>query len=138
MRFALEPLAGGKYRSLGQAMMEAKNFTYQTSGDVTNNRKFTLLGDPAMTLGFPEFRVRATRVNNIPVAQADTLRSADKVIIEGEVTDLAGNILAGFNGNIYPSVFDKPRTFNTLGNDPGSPAGLFSDPNQRIVQGKAL
>jgi hypothetical protein len=53
MQFAMQPDANGKYRSLGEAILAAKNYTYQTSGDVINNRKFTLLGDPALTLAFP-------------------------------------------------------------------------------------
>jgi hypothetical protein len=49
MQFAMQPGANGKYRSLGEAVKEAKNYTYQTSGDLINNRKFTLLGDPGFT-----------------------------------------------------------------------------------------
>ncbi|MEI9910283.1 MAG: C25 family cysteine peptidase [Bacteroidota bacterium] len=44
LQFALQPDATGKYKSLGDAVKEAKNYTYQTSGDITNNRKFTLMG----------------------------------------------------------------------------------------------
>jgi hypothetical protein len=137
MRVALEPGPGGKSRTLGDAMRDAKNFTYQNSGDVANNRKFILLGDPAMTLAFPEFRVRATTVNNIPIAQADTLRATDKVTIEGEVTDLAGNIMTGFSGTVYPSVFDKPAISTTLANDPGSQAVPFSARQGALFKGKA-
>src|SRR5690606_12806639 len=53
LRIALQPLPDGRYLSLGEAAMQAKNFTYQNSGDITNNRKFTLLGDPAMTVAYP-------------------------------------------------------------------------------------
>jgi hypothetical protein len=35
----------------------AKNYTYRASGDIINNRKFTLLGDPALTLWhFPRLK----------------------------------------------------------------------------------
>ncbi|MBC7874592.1 MAG: type IX secretion system sortase PorU, partial [Ferruginibacter sp.] len=125
LQLALQPDANGKYKTLGDAVKEAKNFTYQTSGDITNNRKITLLGDPALTLAFPTLRVRASKVNGIPVTAADTLRSTEKITIEGEVTDLSGNILTGFNGNVYPAVFDKPQTIRTLANDPGSQVAGF-------------
>ncbi|MGH2566467.1 MAG: C25 family cysteine peptidase, partial [Ginsengibacter sp.] len=49
LQIALQPDANGNYKTLGDAVKEAKNFTYQTSGDIANNRKFTLLGDPALT-----------------------------------------------------------------------------------------
>ena len=47
LQTALQPGADGVYPSLGDAVKQAKNFTYQTQSDIVNNRKFTLLGDPA-------------------------------------------------------------------------------------------
>lgn len=137
LRLALERDAAGQFRTLGEAVMAAKNYTYQTSGDITNNRKFTLLGDPAMRIGFPRFKVRTTLVNGIPVAQADTLRATEKVVMEGEVTDLQGNLLQDFNGTIYPVVYDKPQTVNTLANDPGSLVASFQVQSNALFKGKA-
>lgn len=137
LQFALQPDANGKYKSLGDAVKEAKNYTYQTSGDVANNRKFTLLGDPALTLAFPELRVRATKVNGIPVAMTDTLSSTERITMEGEVTDLQGNLLTTFSGNVYPTVFDKPQIVNTLANDPGSQVYSFQTQSNILFKGKA-
>ncbi|MBL7746023.1 MAG: type IX secretion system sortase PorU, partial [Chitinophagaceae bacterium] len=128
----------GVYKTLGDAVKEAKNYTYQTSSDVANNRKFTLLGDPALTLAFPRLKVRATRVNGLPVTIADTLSSTEKVVIEGEVTDLGGNVLTGFNGTVYPVVFDKSQTVHTLGNDPGSQVTSFQIQANALFKGKAV
>ncbi len=135
-RFALEPDVSGRYRSLGDATREAKNFTYQTLSDIANIRKFTLLGDPAMTLGFPSLRVEVTRVNGLPAAQADTLSATEKIIMEGEVRDLAGNLLPDFNGFVYPTVFDKPQTVSTLANDPGSLVAPFQVQTAVLYRGK--
>jgi hypothetical protein len=137
LQFALQPDANGKYKALGDAIKEAKNYTYQTSGDIANNRKFTLLGDPALTLAFPALRVRATKVNGIPAAQVDTLSSTEKITMEGEVTDVQGNLLTNFSGNVYPTVFDKPQTINTLANDPGSQVTAFQSQNNVLFKGKA-
>ena len=137
LQFALQPDANGVYKSLGESIKVAKNYTYQTSGDIVNNRKFTLLGDPALTLAYPSLRVRATKVNNIPIAQADTLSSTEKVVIEGEVTDVQGNLLGNFNGTVYPSVFDKPQTINTLANDPTSQVASFQTQTNILYKGKA-
>jgi hypothetical protein len=137
LQFALQPDANGNYKTLGDAIKEAKNFTYQSSGDITNNRKFTLLGDPALTLAFPKQKVIATKVNGFPVSTADTLSATDKAVIEGEVTDQAGNLLTNFNGNIYPTVFDKPQTISTLANDPGSSAIGFQSQTNVLFKGKA-
>ena len=137
LQFALQPDANGKYKTLGESIKIAKNYTYQTSGDIANNRKFTLLGDPALTLGFPVLKVRATTVNGIPASQADTLSSIEKVVIEGEVTDIQGNILSNFNGTVYPTVFDKAQTVNTLANDPSSQVVGFQAQNNTLYKGKA-
>ncbi|MDZ4795328.1 MAG: type IX secretion system sortase PorU [Bacteroidota bacterium] len=137
LQFALQPDANGKYKTLGDAIREAKNFTYQNSGDITNNRKFTLLGDPALTLAFPALRVRATKINGIAVATADTLSATEKIVIEGEVTDLSGNLLNNFTGTVYPTVFDKPQTVNTQANDAGSQVAAFQSQTNILFKGKA-
>lgn len=138
LREALTPDAAGKHKSLGDAVKAAKNFTYQTSGDVANNRKFTLLGDPALTLGFPQMKVKTTAINGLPVpANTDTLRATDKITIEGEVTDGSGVLLNNFNGTVYPVLFDKPQTVNTLANDPGSLVTGFVTQGNTLFKGKA-
>ena len=136
LQFALQPLPDGQYKTLGDAVKEAKNYTYQNSGDINNNRKFTLLGDPALTLAFPKWKVRATTVNGIPVAQADTLSSTEKIVMQGEITDLSGNLLTNFNGRVYPTVFDKPQIITTLANDPGSPVTSFQTQTNILFKGK--
>ena len=138
MQFATQPDANGKYRSLGEAVMAAKNFTYQTSGDVINNRKFTLLGDPALTLGFPQFKPRTTKINSVdPLTRTDTLSAGEKISIEGEVTDNNGSPLSGFNGILYPVIFDKLQTTTTKANDPGSQPTSFQQRSNILFKGKA-
>jgi hypothetical protein len=138
LRIALEPNADGKYKTLGEAVMAAKNFTYQTSGDITNNRKFALLGDPAMSLGFPVFRVEATSLNGINITNsADTIKAADFVTIDGQVKDLNGLPLNNFQGTVYLSLFDKPRNITTLANDPTSLPVSFQDQSDVLFRGKA-
>jgi hypothetical protein len=138
MQFAMQPDANGKYKSLGQAIMAAKNHTYQTSGDIINNRKFTLLGDPAVTLAFPLFKIKTTKINAIdPAPQTDTLSAGEKAIVEGVITDNNGAILSNFNGTLYPVVFDKPQTITTKANDPTSQQTSFQQQSNILFKGKA-
>ena len=119
-------------------MQAAKNFTYQTSADIANNRKFTLLGDPAMTLAFPAYSMKLTTVNGRDIAAvADTLSAGETVTAEGEVNDLSGQLLSGFQGTAYLSLFDKTQTVTTLANDPTSQAVPFSDQENTLFRGKA-
>jgi hypothetical protein len=106
----------GAYPALGDAVKKGKNAV--TSG-AKNNRKFILLGDPALVLNYPTYNVATKLVNGFDVAvYTDTLKALDKVTISGEITDEAGVKLSGFNGTVYPAIYDKPITINNLVNDP--------------------
>lgn len=137
IRYAMERDANGRYRSLGEAIRAAKNYTYQTSSDLANNRKFTLLGDPALSLAFPQHQVILTRVNGRDLAQADTLRAAEEITMEGEVRNRSGQLLTDFDGTLSASVFDKIAQVSTLGNDASSPVTSFQSWNQLLFKGKA-
>ena len=137
LQIALQPGVNGKYRSLGDAVRDVKNYTYQTSADIINNRKFTLLGDPALTPGFPSLKVRITNVNGLSSPQQDTLSSKETVVLVGEVTDLSGNVLNNFNGNVYSTIFDKPQIITTLGNDATSQPAPFSAQTSVLFKGKS-
>ena len=138
LKFALEPDALGRYRTLGEALTAGKNFTYQTSGDIINNRKFSLMGDPAMTLAFPQHKIKITAINGKdPDVVTDTLGATEDVIIDGEVRNNSGSLLNDFTGTVYLSVFDKVRNISTLGNDPTSPPTVFQDQENALFRGKA-
>lgn len=121
LRAALTPGASGRMPSLGMAAMQAKNETYRTSGDIANNRKFQLLGDPALTLAFPSYKVVTDSINGIAVGSGmDTLRALGTYVVSGHVEDIDGQAVADFTGTIYTTVYDKPAVKRTLGNDPDS------------------
>ncbi|MCW3073221.1 MAG: hypothetical protein JWP69_290 [Flaviaesturariibacter sp.] len=137
LQIALQPDAAGKFKSLGEAAQAAKNFTYLNGGDIINNRKFALLGDPAMTLGYPTQKVVPLLVNGKPVAtMADTLSATELVTITGEVTNVAGTRLSDFKGTVYLSLFDKPQTITTLANDAGSLPLSFQSQTAALFKGK--
>lgn len=138
LRFAFERDPQGRYKTLGTAMQVAKNFTYSNAGDVANNRKFTLLGDPAMTLAFPQLKVELTKVNGRDLATgADTLSATEMVTMEGEVRDVNGAVQTGFQGRVYLSLFDKVRNVVTLANDPTSTQVTYQDQSSILFRGKA-
>lgn len=135
---ALQKQPNGRYLSLGEAVRRAKNTTYTFFSDVINNRKFTLLGDPAMTLAYPLHTVQTTAINGVPVAaQPDTLKALAEYSISGHVTDAAGQVLTDFNGTVNATVFDKVQATNTLANDPGSLPVAFSVQKNTLFKGKA-
>jgi hypothetical protein len=102
---------------LGDIVREAKKFTNTLDG----NRKFTLLGDPALRLAFPKYNVVATHLNNVPFSSPhDTLKALSKITIDGEVRDKSNFLMSDFNGIASVNIYDKTKSVNTLVNDPYS------------------
>ncbi len=126
-----------KQKPIGIIFRDAKNTL--SGGNENNARRFTLLGDPAMYLALPEYRVRTTDINGKPYnpANPDTLSALETVSLSGEVTDTLGNLLNNFNGKVYITVFDKAQSLQTLGQDPGSPVLNFQVQRNRIFKGVA-
>ncbi len=138
LRAAMQRKPDGRYPSLGEAVKTAKNITYTFFTDVINNRKFTLIGDPALTLGYPVQRVTTTAINGIGISSIpDTLRALSQYNVTGEVTNLQGNLLTDFNGTVYPIIYDKAQSLSTLANDPGSVKANFTQQKNIIFKGKA-
>ncbi|NJC25829.1 type IX secretion system sortase PorU [Neolewinella antarctica] len=135
----------GKWRSLGDIIRIAKNeitrpsTSNSLSSNTENARKFTLLGDPAMTIAFPEHAVRTTMIDDqlISDERTDTVRALQQMKISGEVTDLAGNLLENFNGQVFPTIYDKPVTVTTLAQDDGSPPLDIQVQRNIVFRGRA-
>ena len=137
LRIALQPNAQGNWLTLGEATQQAKNASYQGFGDVYNNRKFTLLGDPAMRLAIPTYHLKLTQINGKPIGQNDSLQALGNYQLTGIVTDGVGNPINNFNGIVYPTVYDKAQQQKTLGNDPASIVTSFAVQNSVLYRGRA-
>jgi len=136
-RVIFQRLPNGRYRTIGDILKDAKNTL--SSGNENNGRRFTLLGDPAMFLALPDHRVRTTRINGktYDPAQPDTIRALMPVELEGELTDLGGNLLPGFNGRVFVTLFDKKQTLYTLGQDERSLVRPFTSQRSILFKGSA-
>ncbi|MCX6181152.1 MAG: type IX secretion system sortase PorU [Bacteroidetes bacterium] len=120
--------------TLGQALTEAKALT--GNGTYNNKRKFFLMGDPAVTLAFPENKVVTTAINQQLVSNSDTIKALMKVKVEGKMVDRQGAFLSSYNGIIYPTVYDKAQQMQTLNNVNKSILN-FDVQNNILYKGKA-
>jgi len=103
-----------------------------------NIRNFILLGDPALRLAYPEHRVFTSSIKGrIIDGKTDTLRALEKVTITGRIGTELGGTLTGFNGIIYPTIFDKPAEVITHGNDVDSSPRKFYLQKNVLYKGKA-
>lgn len=137
LKTALQPAVNGNRLSLGESVRRAKNLTVQGFGDVVNTRKFALLGDPAMYLAIPSLQLKLTSLNGKPLTGNDTLKTLNAYQFGGVVTDANGVPVNDFSGTVYPTIFDRPQTVKTLGNDPASPVTSFQQQTQVLYKGSA-
>ncbi|MBI2280188.1 MAG: type IX secretion system sortase PorU [Bacteroidetes bacterium] len=120
-------------RTIGEIFRITKNLNASNS----NNRNFTLLGDPALKLAYPKHDVKTTKFNGAVITTTlDTVRALQKVSLEGYVQDENGNKLTNYNGTIYPTVFDKSKTITTLKNDGGVSPFVFNSQISKLFKGK--
>jgi len=118
---------------LGDVLRLTKNI----SGASENKRNFTLLGDPALKLAYPQFTVVTDSLNGKDITLAnDTLKALSKVTLSGHIEDYTGTCLEQFAGTLYPVIYDKPVLVTTLGND-NDPPMTFMAQNNILYKGQA-
>lgn len=111
--------------------------TKNNSGSSGNKRSFTLIGDPALRIALPRYRIVTDSINGIsPLVQIDTINALSKVRIKGHMEDWNGAVLNTWNGELTPTIFDKFKTQQTLGQDPPQVLS-FQQQRNKIYRGKA-
>ena len=143
----------GRYPRMGDVMRKAK----VSSGSTSFNRNFVLFGDPALTMAYPRHNVTTIGINGISVgpispadsipplnarlsgiaAKPDTLKALAKVSFTGCIYDENGKRFDGYNGFVYPTVYDKQAENATLANDPESSIRNFNTQKNILYRGKA-
>ena len=115
----------GSYPNLGDVLLKTKAL----SGISINSKKFTLLGDPMMSLAYPDYGVKTTIIS-------DTLSALEKVNFQGEIIDDDSIKVSSFNGEIDVIVFDKKVTATTQGQQSCTPMPYEKQDNI-IYKGKS-
>jgi hypothetical protein len=95
--------------------------TKNASGSSINILNFTLLADPALSITYPSQYVMTDKVNGKPVSEMDTLKALSTARIEGEIVEGDQSIIDDYKGTLDITVYDKPTTVVTLGNDGAKP-----------------
>ncbi len=103
------------WNTFGEAFRRGKNETYShapNSSALLNSRAFILLGDPALQPNFPDInhKIRTDSIidanTNLPT---DSFKALGGYRIAGSIGDVSGNLMSGFNGTAYVTIYDKPR-----------------------------
>ncbi len=101
----------GKHPRLGDVMRLTKNNSL--NGPI--NRNFSLLGDPMLTLNYPEYDIEFDQL----VSNQDTLSALETYELSGSVLE-NGSLVSSFDGKGIITLWDIPQTKVTKGqeNDP--------------------
>lgn len=120
--------ANGRPPRLGDVMQQTKSQLAQS----IYYANFHLLGDPALTLAYPEMNVITREINfkAVDTTRIDSLTALSKITVSGFIADNNGNKQTSFNGIIFPTVFDKEQNIVCLANSDDSRVniGTFEDP----------
>lgn len=147
VHFAFSKDAEGRRYTLGDALRLTKcellkNTTVSIGTDQTVNKmKYALLGDPALTLAYPDAGLRIDSVNGQPVSGADarfTLPIGSKVRLSGSVVREGDEAVdTQFNGGLSATVLAPLQTLTCkgAGNSKVSPL-VYTDYTNTIYEGE--
>lgn len=127
----------GRTIPFGDVMLRGKNV--QSGNNQSNERKFSLIGDPSMRIAIPMHKVETLSINGnaLDTIPRDTIHALDQVTVSGQITDQNDQLLSDFNGRVFVKVFDKVNSIRTLANDPGSNVTDFKSQKNLIFTGVA-
>ena len=104
----------GRRLTLGEIMKETK----RSLGSNSNKLNFVLIGDPALTLAYPEYTIKVTHINGKPITnEAILLKALERVSVSGEIHHADGTLAKEFNGMLQSSILDSKQAITTLDNN---------------------
>ena len=124
----------GAHYKLGEIIKYAKN----ESGNKEKNLNFSLLGDPAIKMAYPEFHVETTHINGHRITQEvyDTIKARQTVTIRAKVTRLDHSLISNYNGKVQVCVYGQPTIYTTLANNSHSEKTTFKVVDLIIYKGQ--
>jgi hypothetical protein len=119
--------------TFGEIFRRTKN----QSGSSSNRRSFTLIGDPALKIKFPELTIVLDSINGVSKNTfKDTVKALSKLEISGFVSDNQNQIILK-DGIVDVVVYDKPVDNVTLGQNVDSPIIDFKSQTSILFKGRA-
>lgn len=130
-RFVFKHDEHGKNLRMGDVIKLSKRELLKSDN---NKRSFALLGNPALRIAFPQYKVNTKSINNQNPSETKSIGALEKVTIDGEILSPNGIKADAINGIVNIRVLDKKSEVQTLGND-GEIPFKFSTQNNIIYQG---
>ena len=123
----------GNYRRIGDILRLGK-YNY------TNNNKlrYSLIGDPAMRLVYPEARVVVETINGETVSSNNMpeLAARSKATITGRIENIDGTPATDFNGVVNTRLFDAETSVTTHGYGDEGAEFLYYERSNTLFMGQ--
>ena len=123
MKWVLASNTTGERYTIGEALALAKcdiidSKTTLSKLDSINKAHYVLIGDPAIRLITPKYKVYIDDIGG-SYDEDDTpiLKAGSIVSITGHVVDEEGNATPNYNGIVYPTIFDSEELITCNNND---------------------
>jgi len=125
---ALFTKSNGAFRDLGSIFKDTKN----NSLSGVANRNFSLIGDPSMHPALPKNQIVVDAIKT--ATNSDTLKGLSTVLLTAEIQQ-SGVRRTDFNGLSAVTLFDRPVSFVTLGDE--NPPFSYMQWSNALFQGQA-
>lgn len=130
----------GDSRRLGDAVRLAKVRLVSGTTDVDkseNKLKYALMGDPALRLATPTYKVVADSLNGTPFNSEKLLRlqAGQKAHITGHLEDTEGKPVTNYQGAVTATILDKKVTITCHDNVQEGKKFTFEDRPSTIYEG---
>lgn len=125
----------GSPLALGQIVMKAKN----SLGNDENKLRYALLGDPAMKLLMPGYKIIVDSIDGqaFPAPESDiVLQARQDLEVTGHVEGYAGNEeIRDFRGTLYTTLYDALESHTTQGHGQAGVNFTFDSHGMRLFAG---
>lgn len=142
--------ADGMFGTVGDILRRAKN-DYQSHDRVhdtwtptsdSNKLRYVLMGDPAMRLALPSYRVVVDRIGGVTLPVADdaeppTLMARQQTSVEGHIETPKGEPVTDFSGVLTATLYDAEQSITTRGNGSDGEEFTFDQQGGRLFVGNA-
>lgn len=113
----MKPVSTGEIIAVGDAARMAKcNVITMGSDRTVNKLQYVILGDPALRLKYPQYRIVVDKMNGADVAETSQVNAGSLLNVEGHVATFDYKPATDFTGLLYSSLFDSAVEVNTRDN----------------------
>ena len=117
MKVLLSPVNGGDAVAVGDAVRKTKCNLITSGTETTQNKlQYVLLGDPALRLKLPNYRIQVDKVNGLAAGSPVQASAGGILNVEGRVVTRDGSNVDDFDGVLYANLFDSAEDVKTFNN----------------------